>query len=110
MYKQFIFENYNFEEASSTAYFRYSLDGKIKFEEKIIFPVGAEHCSAREAFNQALFGAWVMAGISYFKTYLPEEIIFRNHSLSEEQADFFNHVYTQGLGEFFYQNKIKYTI
>ena len=102
MYQQFIFEDYHFDAPTSTAYFNYSLDDKIYFEEKIIFPSG--ECS--KSFEKALFGAWVMAGISYFKTYLPEKIIFKKGGLNQEQADFFTHVYTQGLGEFFYQNKI----
>ncbi len=54
----------------------------------------------------------LMLGISYWKTYCPKKIIIASEALekplSYEQAQWWNTVYTRGLGEFFYKNKIDY--
>ena len=49
----------------------------------------------------------LILGISYFKMYCPKKIIIP-YQLSKAQADFLNLVYTKGLGEFFYKNKIDF--
>lgn len=47
-------------------------------------------------------------GISYYKLFCPKDIILEQMRLSKEQAEFWNTVYTKGLGEFFYQNQIDF--
>ena len=46
--------------------------------------------------------------MSYFKTCLPKEIAIRSGTLTEDQANFWNTVYTKGLGEFFFRNQIDF--
>lgn len=48
----------------------------------------------------------IMLGISYWKLYCPETIILQNRVLTKQEAMFWNLVYTKGLGEFFYTNKL----
>lgn len=50
----------------------------------------------------------LILGISYWKTYCPKKITITNLSLSERQAQFWNTVYTKGLGELFYKNSIDF--
>jgi len=50
----------------------------------------------------------LILGISYWKTYCPREIIIESNFLTKKQADFWNIIYTKGLGEFFYKNKIDF--
>ena len=45
-------------------------------------------------------------GISYYKAYCPKKILIKSGSLSKLEADFWNKLYTKGLGEFFYKNKL----
>lgn len=47
-------------------------------------------------------------GISYFKAFCPPAIELGPITLSPAQAGFWNTVYTSGLGEFYYRNKIDY--
>lgn len=60
-------------------------------------------------------GAWaprllaalhLAAGTSYWKTCLPPRIVVPGDPLSEDDAAFWNRVYTAGLAEFFYRNGI----
>jgi hypothetical protein len=50
----------------------------------------------------------LILGISYFKAFCPPVIDLGPIKLSSEQAGFWNTVYTSGLGEFYYRNKIDY--
>ena len=47
-----------------------------------------------------------MAGISYFKTCLPQKVEIKTGKLSKSQAIFFTKIYENGLGEFFVENKL----
>src|SRR5581483_8917424 len=47
-------------------------------------------------------------GISYWKTYCPKTLKINEFSLTKEQAEFWNMVYTKGLGEFFFRNNIDF--
>jgi hypothetical protein len=62
----------------------------------------------KETLYSALFALHLMGGTSYYKTCCPKTIEVRSGELTKEQADFWNTVYTKGLGEFFYQNKIDF--
>lgn len=58
------------------------------------------------AVGRALLGLHLAAGTSYWKTCIPRELVVENASLCGDDAQFWNAVYTQGLGEFFYRNQI----
>lgn len=47
--------------------------------------------------------------ISYWKTACPSKIIVRPHRLNQEQIEWWKKLYFNGLGEFFYLNKIETT-
>jgi hypothetical protein len=50
----------------------------------------------------------LILGISYFKLYCPKEILVNSAFLTQDQAFFWDIVYTKGLGEFFYKNKLDF--
>ncbi len=58
--------------------------------------------------NNLLIQLHLALGISYWKTFCPKEIRTPFYQLSQYQAQFWNTVYTKGLGEFFYKNEIDY--
>lgn len=105
-YDTFFFEDYTFWPKEKKLLLTYSFDKKLRFTEEIIFDFDFDPSFNRIAFGKAIFGIFVMCGISYFKAFLPAKIEFVTHGLSKEQKDFFEKIYTQGLGEFFYQNEI----
>ncbi len=105
MYERFIFESYSFSPEEKKLSLHYSLDGEINFEEIITFDFDFADYNPN-ALDKAIFGVFVMCGISYFQAYLPEKIEFKTGGLTESQKLFFEKIYTYGLGEFFYQNKI----
>jgi hypothetical protein len=50
----------------------------------------------------------IMLGINYWCVFPTKNIRIRNFSLTKEQADFWNSLYLNGLGEFFYDMKMDF--
>ncbi len=107
-YQSFIFDSYLWNEERSTIELRYTLDDEIKFVETLTLPRGSGMAVNEEEFHRALFTLHLIGGISYYKTCLPKQIVIRSGSLTKEQAEFWQSVYENGLGEFFYKNDIDY--
>lgn len=75
----------------------------ISLPEKFSLFSGAQS----EIFEKCLQSLHLILGVSYWKLYLPKKIIIKTFRLTKDQARFWNTVYTQGLGEFFFRNQIK---
>ncbi len=58
-------------------------------------------------FQNLLFQIGLIELISYWKVACPPKVLIKGQSLSEEQLNWWENVYFQGLGEFFYTNEIK---
>lgn len=82
---------------------KYDLDGE-SFTETYHLP---EECTGGDpAVVERLVGTLhVLAGISYYKTSLPETIEIE-HPVSPADAAFFQNAYEKGLGEFFFVNNV----
>lgn len=104
-YGSFVFEDYSFDEAKQEASLRYSFDGQLKFEEKISWNVDSTNYNPA-ILERALFGLWLMSGVSYYKAYVPRSIIIKKGSLDKYQKEFFDQIYLNGLAQFFYTNQI----
>ncbi len=81
---------------------------RVEFEETYELPasLGPLAPSNDEAVARALLGLHLAAGTSYWKTRIPRELVVDDASISADDAQFWNAVYTLGLGEFFYRNQI----
>jgi len=109
-YSTFVFESTAFDERSGKVHLHYSIDGKIHFDEVVQLPrKGMRKKNIDpELFDRALFNLHLIGGISYYKTFCPKEIIIKSGTLSKSQALFWNELYENGLGEFFYCNNIDF--
>lgn len=61
-----------------------------------------------QVLENTLFALHLFLGISYWKITCAPEIIINSGKLSEKQAQFWNTVYTKGLGQFHYENGIDF--
>jgi hypothetical protein len=104
-YRQFIFESYTFDASSKTLELHYSLDDNLNFTETYRFNVPFTDYDP-EVLDRALQSLFFMAGVSYYKTFVPGEILIRQGRLDAAAAAFFSKTYQRGLGEFFYVNKL----
>lgn len=81
---------------------------RATFEETFELPESLSPLAAADdpAVVRGLVGLHLAAGTSYWKTCIPRDLVVENATLSGEDAQFWNAVYTLGLGEFFYRNRI----
>jgi hypothetical protein len=105
-YSSFIFESYAFYHEEGLIELKYSLDDSIRFIETIKLPEPFPPQSQNPNFHRLLFLLHLIGGISYYKTCLPKQIEIRSGSLTASEAAFWTQVYENGLGEFFFKNKI----
>ncbi len=107
----FVFKGYKYNMKKGECEFNYKLATsreKINFSEKILFPP-VENSRINQVLNDRILGNLLLIlGISYWKLYCPKNIKIKPFSLTKEQADFWNTIYTKGMGEFYYKNKIDF--
>lgn len=88
----------------------YQLKGRgqrLDIEEKLFIPFAPSLDEVDAAdLDAALTGLHLIGGISYWKTCCPAQILIERNELSAWDAAFWNEVYTQGLGEFFFRNQL----
>ena len=87
---------------------RYSLADAHAFTESYRFPAPAEPLDAarRGALDRAARLLHLVAGISYYKAAVPPCIEIDGPLPSPETARFLGRLYTQGLGEFAWRNRL----
>jgi len=104
-YQQFIFDEYHFDREHGALNLYYSFDDKLRLRETYRFDFAyADYDPA--ALDSALQALFFMAGVSYYKMYVPAEIIIKKGQLDREMAAFFSKTYQRGLGEFWYLNQL----
>jgi hypothetical protein len=104
-YKQFIFERYDFNRDAKTLNLYYSLDGELAFNESYHFDF--DFVDYDEAvLDRAAAALFLIAGSSYYKTYIPREIVVKGIQIDHFMAKFFTKTYQRGLGEFWFVNKL----
>lgn len=101
---QFVFQDYEFDEITGSASFRYRL-GTRSFEEVVKLRVATSEYD-RNVFDEALYLAFILIGISYYKTFPVRDVVFETGSIDAQQATFLNHVYQEGLGQFASENNL----
>ena len=104
-YKQFIFENYLFDAATRTLSLHYRFDGTLHFTERFHFDFDFSGYDPA-LLDRACQNLFFMAGVSYYKAYLPPELVIKKGELDADSAAFFSKTYQRGMGEFFYVNKL----
>ncbi len=105
MKKQFIFDSYKFDSNSKQLDLLYQ-SGEITFIESYKFDFDFQPDYNLQALDRALQSLFFMAGVSYYKAFLAEEIVIKAGLLDSEGASFFSKTYERGLGEFFYTNSL----
>jgi hypothetical protein len=101
----FTFNKYSFNQETKTLDLHYSLDDEINFKESFVFNFEFVEYN-HQLLDKAFFSLFIMAGVSYYKSYMPRTIKINNNILDTESSAFFSRTYQSGLGEFFYNNKL----
>lgn len=104
-YRQFIFDSYAFDPNTGKLELHYTFDDALHLTERYRFDFDfAEYDPA--ALDRAIQSLFFLAGSSYYKMYIPPEIVIKKGELDADMAAFFSKTYQRGLGEFWYVNKL----
>ena len=108
MCKCFCYKKFTFLPKTGVLQLEYSIDDTYSFTEVITFPDAPFALSERkeQALNQIFSLLHIAVGISYYKAFLPPEIVIQTKGLSESEAHFFEQFYLSGLGEFAVRNNL----
>lgn len=101
---KFTFETYHFDDATKTAHFHYKSPTGIRFNEQVTFERSGEYDT--QLLDRALFLSFFLVGTSYYKLFPGVGIELGDHELTEYQADFFNHVYQEGMSQYAFENNL----
>ena len=104
-YNNFIFRDYEFNEQTHKLHLYYSIDGIVEFSETYSFDFDFAKYDP-EVLRRACESLFFMAGVSYYKAYMPKNIVVEKGELDNYMAAFFSRTYQRGLGEFFYLNRL----
>lgn len=105
--ESFIFDSYSIVATKTVLTFTYQA-GSDRFEEKLYLPKPLSDTVDTEIVSVLLFNLHLALGISYWKMKCIPKIEIKSGTLTADQAMFWNLVYTKGLGEFYYRNKIDF--
>src|SRR6476659_6804994 len=98
-YRTFVFEYYHFDKENGVLNLHYGMDDALRFRE--IYRFDFDYADYDEAaLDRAFQALFFMAGVSYYKMYVPPEIVIKKGELDPEMAAFFSKTYQRGLGEF----------
>ncbi|MDD2840110.1 MAG: hypothetical protein PHY80_03195 [Rickettsiales bacterium] len=108
-YKEFTFSKYEYNNGILNLF--YNVDDNFEFVEEINFnPNNLKLRELNENEKKVLDLAFsylhLVAGISYYKFFLPKKINIKTTKLNQEQKKFFDTLYLKGLGEFSYKNNL----
>lgn len=101
---RFIFRNYAFDHDSLTAQFNYTSSQGFDFTETVAF-APSDYSYDPILLKRALFLAFMVIGTSYYKAFPTTEFEL-DHPIDAWQANFFNLVYQEGLGQFAFENNL----
>lgn len=108
--QKFIFKGYEYDLKNGSATFNYALileNSELYFSEKLSFAPPIQEVS-EEILRPLLDSLLLVLGISYWKLYCPSILEVPSLELSRDQAAFWDTIYSKGLGEFYYRNKIDF--
>ena len=107
-YDTFFFDAYKYDAVNGVLRLHYSFKNGPAFEETVSFPLPEEDLSpdAMLALDHAFRLIFLLAGASYYKTYVPQRLECKAFPLDKAAAAFFEKTYLNGLGEFAYRNKL----
>ncbi len=104
--RAFRFVRVDFDAAIGQARLVYAFDDGPELVETVVFP-GAPFvldAARNEAVRRALQLLHLIAGVSYYKAAVPEEIRIESAPIDAGTAAFLTELYENGLGEFAYRN------
>ncbi len=107
-FSEFVFENYRYDPAAAVLSLRYRFADGPDFEERLSFdfPQRALSPPACEVLDRTFRLIFLLAGVSYYKAFVPQRLHCEAFPLDRDTAAFLQVFYEKGLAEFAWKNRI----
>ena len=105
-YKEFSFDSYQINLNENCITFHYSVDGEIFFDP--VLKLDLSTVKDKSQIETEVFNLGMAEIPSFYKSVCTPKIVVKAGYLNIDQIKFWEHLYTNGLGEFFFRNKIDY--
>ncbi len=108
---RFIFQSYTFEREFAAIRLQYRIEHESyvgEFVERIFLPSDIITPEAESSIEKVALHLHIACGLSYWKAFCPEKLIIQSGALSDTALRFWQSVYTEGMGEFYYRNQIDF--
>ncbi len=114
LYPFFVYESYHYINKEETIFiqFYFNLADKFTFKPTLTIPKRSFYnfnSISEDLLDNIIFNIGMVELISYWKAACAPKVIIKPHSLTTDQIAFWQKLYYNGLGEFFYLNSIKAT-
>lgn len=109
-HSEFRYESYSHKRVGDkiTAEFKYSLKPDIAFTHRLELPISVE--ADDKTLENLIFHLGMVLSISYWKSACPAVFHIEAGNLTKEQLTWWKELLTNGLGEFYFTNKIDFSV
>ena len=109
-YSTFCYESYSYEVIEKNLHisFNFSVD-EIKFNPKIVIENVSLSKKKKEVLDNLIFNLGMIEMFSYWKATVSPTILIKAGKLDKSQIKWWKDILINGMGQFFYENKINFT-
>lgn len=110
-YPEFVYESYAWEIKGNDFYLSFCFkNGEIEFNPSVIIKDVPEKNIDRRILDNLVFNLGMIEMLSYWKATCSKKIIVKAGKLEKKQIAWFKDILINGMGQFFYENKINFTV
>ena len=114
-YPKFIYKDYSYKVSKKglEIFFDFEIEPSIFFKPKVVIEnIDQSQIKKikKEILNNLVFHLGLIELLSYWKATCSKEIEIRKHNLNKEQIKWWKDLIINGMGQFFYENKINWRV
>jgi len=109
-YPEFVYESYGWELRGKDFHLSFCFkSGEIEFNPSVVIKDVPVRNIDKRILDNLVFNLGMIEMLSYWKVTCSKKIIIKAGKLDKKQINWFNDILINGMGQFFYENKIDFT-
>ncbi len=109
-YPEFVYESYAWEIKGKDFHLSFCFkNGEIEFNPTVVIKDIPSRNIDKRILDNLVFNLGMIEMLSYWKATCSKKIVFKAGKLDKKQIAWFKDILLNGMGQFFYENKINFT-